>query len=515
LEKLLNYFYTITEFSTRLREARITLYRVNEWFDPKVNAEPPYDYHDFLDGVKSEADASSANLTLEVFATQSGGAVHGAMKYLPAAIGNVAQGYMDQAVAGTIDRIVAENSAFYSLSFDPPRTEHVDEYHDLKVLIGKPGLAVHTNTGYYDQPVYYNQPRSAAKHLTVEQLEQMLDAGRRGSKAQLANDLSTVELTEQMSTAKLISWQNRLPDKKIGQALVAVADASAFLELPAAEIPAAPKPSLAEQSDQFSRIARYVADRSHMLPTLFATRITQRYEEPRQGENETWKTARADRSLSPAESTAVTILYRNGSDVEEPGAGIEKKAKKNTRSLETHGTFGPILSTVVADAAHGKLVWGGWEKGQSGPLSVFRYSVPENISHYDISHCCYPEHLGGAVFHRTAGYHGMIVFDPNTGAILRLTVQTDLNEKLPLIRSDIAVEYSPVEIGGNTYTCPVKSVSITRGRTVRPIREWDEIFETYGPFETLLTDVSFRDYHRLSSTSRILPGFEEVPDKKN
>jgi hypothetical protein len=57
----------------------------------------------------------------------------------------------------------------------------------------------------------------------------------------------------------------------------------------------------------------------------------------------------------------------------------------------------------------------------------------------------------------------------------------------------------------------VKSVSIKRDRTLRKISEWGDSFRIFGPFETLLIDVSFRDYHRFGSTSRILPASQEAP----
>jgi hypothetical protein len=38
------------------------------------------------------------------------------------------------------------------LSFDPPRADRANEYHDLKVQVGKPGLVARTSTGYYNQP---------------------------------------------------------------------------------------------------------------------------------------------------------------------------------------------------------------------------------------------------------------------------------------------------------------------------------------------------------------------------
>ena len=55
-------------------------------------------------------------------------------------------------LAADIARCVQDASAFYTLSFDPPRADSVNEYHDLKVQIDMPGLVARTNTGYYNQP---------------------------------------------------------------------------------------------------------------------------------------------------------------------------------------------------------------------------------------------------------------------------------------------------------------------------------------------------------------------------
>jgi len=55
-------------------------------------------------------------------------------------------------LARQIARCITDASTFYSLSFDPPRTSTIDEYHDLHVELGMPGLTARTSTGYYDQP---------------------------------------------------------------------------------------------------------------------------------------------------------------------------------------------------------------------------------------------------------------------------------------------------------------------------------------------------------------------------
>ncbi len=132
------YFDGIVELSTRMREARMVLYSVSP---ANLGAGGTYSsnalrYKDFLKGVKSAREADSGNLSLKVLVTQTGGQIMGP----------------DNDLAGQIDRCVADANAFYRISFDPPRAERADEYHDLKVAVDKKGLTVRTNSAYYNQP---------------------------------------------------------------------------------------------------------------------------------------------------------------------------------------------------------------------------------------------------------------------------------------------------------------------------------------------------------------------------
>ena len=85
------------------------------------------------------------------------------------------------------------------------------------------------------------------------------------------------------------------------------------------------------------------------------------------------------------------------------------------------------------------------------------------------------------------------------------------------------VEYGPVEIGGKTYICPVKSVSVTlapalpanayemqryRGELLDKDRNLDR-----EHLQTLLNDVAFAQYHVFRAESRILSGdrTQDVP----
>ena len=117
-------------------------------------------------------------------------------------------------------------------------------------------------------------------------------------------------------------------------------------------------------------------------------------------------------------------------------------------------------------------------------------------------------------------HHGELAIDPETGAVLRLTmesepgwiVEPDLQPVQPVTATRMMVEYGPVEIGGHKYICPDRGVVMVRGRAVRPIVFWDQRFEIYAPYETLLNDIAFTDYHKFGSESRILPDFEVAPN---
>ncbi len=155
-------------------------------------------------------------------------------------------------------------------------------------------------------------------------------------------------------------------------------------------------------------------------------------------------------------------------------------------------------------------------QGEQGKEAVFRYIVREN-PHYDVVHCCL---VGGNTFRTPAKYRGELVIDPGTGAILRLTIESEpgwireanLNPLLPVKEAAVMIEYGPVEIGGRKYVCPQRSVVIMRARTVRTVIFWGQKFDIYGPYETLLNDIVYTDYHKFGAEARMLPGYDVVPD---
>jgi hypothetical protein len=85
-------------------------------------------------------------------------------------------------------------------------------------------------------------------------------------------------------------------------------------------------------------------------------------------------------------------------------------------------------------------------------------------------------------------------------------MEADLSQGLPLVWPGILVSYGPVELGGKTYICPVRSLAVWRSRTVSvlALTDWDETFRTYGPFATMLNDMASDDYHLFRAETRVL-----------
>ena len=487
-------FNTIYWFSNLLREARISLFSFTvgqtETGDPKTRTDPQVGsdrYKLFLNGVESSQQASLKSLDRKVLAVQSGGRVLGPGNDL----------------VHQIDSCIQEGHAFYTLSFDPPRADHPAEYHNLEVQISQPGLIARTNTGYYDQPYYSDEPNLAARRVTVAQLEQVLAAARGQSDAELARQLSDLVLTERLSYKKLSSWTASLRGKKSRQELVALADVSSFLEPPPAEVAADVAPDESAQKSMISLTVDYLNETIHKLPDFYATRTTVRYEETPQYSDPSAPVKY--RPLHAAVSSKATVLYRSGKEVVDSGGAKGQKGIADDGYLHTYGVFGPLLNTVT-DAIASGLTWSHWEVGAGEPHAVFVYQIPAERSRYQVGACCLPDGDGTSPFEENVGYHGEIAIDPTSGAILRLELVADLKSTTPLVRSDIMIEYAPVEIGGKTYICPVRSVSVSRGRSVIPLTEWDESFRTYGPYATMLNDVAFEGYHVFRAKSRVLTG---------
>ena len=306
----------------------------------------------------------------------------------------------------------------------------------------------------------------AAGPITTEQLKDLLATAHGESDENIAKEIETSELTECLSSAQLQRLLADLPGSRSREALLVLADASAFRDPPQSEIHRMEPPDLDRQRQMMSLVVDYVKKTRYDLPNFYATRVTTSFRRKID--------LSSHNPMHLVGQYSDTEIYRNGQQL--------RKSRSHFRSagLTTSGEFGPILGTAMLDAAAGNLHWSHWEQGTTGQEAVFRYAVSASESHY-------------VVQDQLTAYNGEIAINPSTGTILRIVLKAAPGPTIFLDVANVVVEYGAVELGGKSYICPLRGIALSEGMQLK----W-------------LNDVAFSDYHVFRSEMRVLPDFSEV-----
>jgi len=129
-------FSTVVELSSMLREAGITIDSVDPLGPSDAASARNFLWESFMKPVAKPSKADPGNLALQVFAMHTGGTVEA--------------GSND--ITGEITRCAKDAKAWYSLSFDPQKTDTPNAWHDVQVKVDRPNVKVRTDNGYYAQP---------------------------------------------------------------------------------------------------------------------------------------------------------------------------------------------------------------------------------------------------------------------------------------------------------------------------------------------------------------------------
>jgi hypothetical protein len=351
----------------------------------------------------------------------------------------------------------------------------------------------------------------AAKLVTVEQVRQILLTSPSDSDAKVAQKIAALEMGERIDTATLSRWQADAPGNHTLDALLQLADASAFLDLPPSEIVDQPPPDTTNIHQIIGRTIDYPGKVLPNLPNLTAMRNTSYFEDsPWQQEVDNAQSSDAHQNahsmasstfivgmpyympLSESGKLSTQVTYRDGHEVQVDSAKSDRPNAPETR-LTSRGEFGPVLAVVIGDAFRNKLFWDHWEQSSGSPVATFRYVVPPGASRYMVA---YPSEEG--VKRLFPPYHGKITVDPATGAVLRLTLIAEMPQPYQRAQAALAVEYGPVLLGDGPYICPLRSVNLSREPLAGETQSIAPTLRTY------LNDVLFTNYHLFHADARIV-----------
>jgi hypothetical protein len=339
--------------------------------------------------------------------------------------------------------------------------------------------------------------------VSVEQLGQTLTTlkAAKASDGAIARAIGLMELSEHLTDYTLDRMKVEFkPGPKTILSLEFLSYSSTFLDPPPTELPERDPPD--EAADQAMLIAanHFVASTLGHMPDFLATRTTRSFDNS--------SVAVSHPGTPPSQlqlmgTMSQEITYRDGRETALENSSISKFKSSREESgpgLTSQGEFGPILATVLGDSSRGSVSWSHWERTSVGFAAVFHYEVPAHVSHYMVDFCCENEDFPdfpGSFYHGTPAYHGSLFVDPTTGAILRITLEAELDPSGPLINSAVSVEYGSVDIGGKSYICPVQSVAVSSARSYL-------VKESRETTVHRLNQVVFTNYHRFGSTVRML-----------
>ncbi|MGO9336481.1 MAG: VWA domain-containing protein [Terracidiphilus sp.] len=374
-------------------------------------------------------------------------------------------------------------------------------------------------------------PATAAKRETVAQLEQTLAAAYASHKqdAEIARQIIGMELSERLTedTLRRLSTQ-MVPGSQAVLALELLADQSAFLDPPPGELPPIAAPDAAAQQRMLESALRYGAKVLPGLPNFLATRTINRYDDSPQAQKKGDWAVRAGLHLVDTSSKEISVrAERDDQPSTQDSAVWEQRI-----GLISGGEFGSTLGMILADMGKGSVTWSHWEQTGSGATAVFRYSVPRSASHFEIISVLELDRLyegvgtprggstvpgrnveanrnpsGTLVVRVKPAYHGSLWLDPDSGTILRITIEADNKESASFRRAELLVEYAPVEIGDSKFVCPVRSIALSDA-----VPDASDVMKD-TPTRWLNVSL-FTGYHRFASTTRILSGTLEAQSGK-
>jgi hypothetical protein len=389
-------------------------------------------------------------------------------------------------------------------------------------------MAAFAHAAFAKTPPATNNP-PATTSVTVDQLDKLLAFYRQLSDGKAAQEIAGVRLSERASAARVAQWEAAFSGGHAREALVAVVDASAFLNPPEAEILSAAPPDNAQVKQILVRAIEYASKTVQRMPNFTALRSTTEFELTTDAQMDTQyrmtqlnlpkHTKRAEyRVLGPAKldglpdaklfwmgSLAQVVTSRGGIEVADSSGGDAAQSGQTSKQassqgsfdLSSTGEFGPMLAIVLGDACRSKITWDHWEQNSNGRVAIFRYEVPSDKSRFAVQFTTdnqTPEY---------PAYHGEIAIEPASGSVYRTTIVANASGNGFVSESSVMVEFGPAQIAGISYICPLRGVTIAR--YFDPF-EYNRQDHPPTPYRTSINDISFTEFHVFRSESRVLPG---------
>lgn len=289
--------------------------------------------------------------------------------------------------------------------------------------------------------------------------------------------LQSVRLTERLNSTRFLRLESEFSSPRVREALTAIADASAFLEVPEIDVLEDPEPDASVLSSLRKRLLDYSKRTRAALLKVAAERQMLSFEDV---------PAQTRTPYFPLHLVSSSKSSVSNHESEQPG--------DFAKYGPTPASLADDMLHVVQDAAKSELWFDHWEKESSGNVVVFSYSAPGEISSLkEVTNSSFPLQWREKADIGDLGvpYYGQIAVNPSDGAIVRLTAISELNSGAPVTRAGFVVECSPIRLGDARFMSPTR-------RLVVELRPFSDA-KRPSTVQAHIEDISFSAFQRGSS----------------
>jgi hypothetical protein len=351
-------------------------------------------------------------------------------------------------------------------------------------------------------------PAWAARKITVGQLEDFLHSLEQAKKtdAEVADELKQIELTEELTRNTMNTMVGTVPGPLSLQQIYILEARSADLVPPASDLPTTPAPDAATQQAIVAKADAYIKGVYDQLPFLTATKATLRFQDNVEAvaASSGIVGSATEVDTSPGFSNPVRYVhYINAAMVNvESEHGVEKPPAQKDKTPWGQNKMialqepDPNLDVVFREARNtGSIKWLRWELVNGRRVAVYSFEVPKAKSQVAVNICCFPNvkqsgvarfytattagALGGedaapgggggvagnmqtnTTWHNykaTVPYHGEFFIDPETGVVMRMITEDELNPTEVVHNVDTRIDYGPLKFGNKMLVAPIMTI---------------------------------------------------------
>jgi hypothetical protein len=295
----------------------------------------------------------------------------------------------------------------------------------------------------------------AQVRLSVDRLSEFLRsaAQQKNADKDVAHYLATVKLTERLTDRDIEQLQ---AEGAVGprtlSALKALRDESKALPEPKAAAPvaapvAAPPPDSEEQGKILEQVRDYALNYSRNLPDFICTEQVKRAvaHNAARGDDPDW----TDR-----DTLLIRLSYFEQKEqykLETVNDRVTDKDYKAVGGAKSFGDFGSLMRGIFDPGTQARFEWDAWATVRGHPAMVFRYSVEQPNSRYEL------EYEDGRRL--VPAYSGRVWLDKRSHNVLRVSVKAEgIPADFPIRSALTALDYDYVELSGNQFLLPMESV---------------------------------------------------------